>query len=395
MKPQIFIFLIGVLSACNRNQNALNLISQENGAESVYVTQDQKQNPVIVWTERSEDRLALIFAVSTNEGNSFPNKVSLPLTNDVATHAEGMPKVAFKDDGTIIAAYEKKAPTETNKYAGAIYYRSSADGGRTWTEETFLHSDTVAGRSRSYFDIERLSDGEIGAAWLDIKLDMETGGRTVRFAKTNGGTDFTNEVLVDSSACQCCRLEVYSDLTGQVSIAYRGLAKGKMGQPLRDMMLSTSLDAGKTFSPPMKISQDNWSIDGCPHTGPALCSSKSGLLSFWYTEGNGTGIFYSLKRNNESEFGQRQLVSNVGRHPQVSASDTRFVLVWEEISGSSEKKFTNIFYQTGNETAMKRECITPANTNAYSPVVTATGDGFLVAFLMESDAGTGIYFRKI
>lgn len=387
-----FIFLAIIFFGCS-NENTAKLFSSEGAsAESVYLTRDQNANPVAVWTERKENDLTLFLAISNDGGKSFPDKLSLLLTNDVATHSEGMPKVAFKKDGTIVVAYEKKTPTEANKYAGAIYYRVSSNSGKTWSPEKFLHSDTIAGRSRSYFDIERLPDGEIGASWLDIKLDKETGGRSVRFAKTEGSIEFGNEILVDSSACQCCRIDVYSDMTGNVNVAYRGLMKGKMGQPIRDMMMATSGDNGKTFTHPTRISPDNWVIDGCPHTGPSLCSSKGGLYSLWYTEGNGTGIYYSFKQNGENEFKERGLVSNFGRHPQLGANETRFIMVWEEIS---DEKFTNVFYQVSNDTEVIKDCLTPRTVNAFSPVVTPTSDGFLVAYLMETRDGVEMYITKI
>jgi hypothetical protein len=171
--------------------------------------------------------------------------------------------------------------------------------------------------------------------------------------------------------------------------------KGIMGKSIRDMMLSTSADNGKTFTRPSQISSDNWSIDGCPHTGPSLCSSKGGLYSLWYTEGNGTGIYFSFKQNGESDFQQRGLVSNAGRHPQLSANDERLIMVWEEISGNEAHKFTNIFYQVSNDIDVKRECLTPKTVNAFSPVVTTTKDGFLVAFLMETKNGVEMHIKKI
>src|SRR5690606_14147404 len=171
---------------------------------------------------------------------------------------------------SIIAAYEKKAPTTENKYASAIYYVASTDNGKSWTSESFLHSDTVAGKSRSYFDIERLPDGEIGASWLDVTYDSQLRGRSVLFARTSSSNRFGNEVLIDSSACQCCRIDVYTDDSENIFVAYRGLIKGKLGKQIRDMMIATSTDHGATFSRPLTISADNWNIDGCPHTGPSL-----------------------------------------------------------------------------------------------------------------------------
>jgi hypothetical protein len=67
-------------------------------------------------------------------------------------------------------------------------------------------------------------------------------------------------------------------------------------------------------------------------------------------------------------------------------------MVWEEIS---EEKFTNVFYQVSNETEVKKDCLTPRSANAFSPVVTPTNNGFLIAYLMETDNGIEMYIRRI
>jgi hypothetical protein len=168
MKYLLYISVtIFALTSCQKKEIHQKVSSDNSSAESVFLTHDHHDNPVVVWTEKAGEQLTLFYAISKDGGKSFSEKVSIPLTPDVATHSESMPKIAFKNDGTVIAAYEKKAPTRENKYAGSIYFISSSDKGKTWTKETFLHSDTISGRSRSYFDIERLPDGEIGASWLD------------------------------------------------------------------------------------------------------------------------------------------------------------------------------------------------------------------------------------
>jgi hypothetical protein len=385
------------LANCGKDDNAKMISSGGSIAESVFLTHDDKSNPVVAWTEKQNDNLSLIYAISDDDGKSFSNKVIIPLSNDVATHAESMPKVAFKNDGTVVAAYEKKAPTKENKFAGAIYYIVSSDRGKTWTKETFLHTDTVPGLSRSYFDIETLPDGEIGASWLDIKIDNETGGRTVKFAKTNASNGFTNEILVDSSACQCCRIDVYTDDSENVFVAYRGLKKGQMGKQVRDMMIATSTDRGATFSSPILISADNWNIDGCPHTGPSLCSNKAGLFSLWYTEGSGTGIYLTQKSKDENAFVPRQLVSNEGHHPQLCSNDNRIAMLWEENLDFNGKAKTIIKYRIVEDGVdIETKSLTKNADNSFLPVVTRFKDGFIIAYLKELDGGeVAVYLLRI
>jgi hypothetical protein len=394
------IFLIAAFAAialtgCKDNSDALKVSSGGMNAESVYLTHDNLDNPVVVWTERNDKTLNLSFAVSRDDGNTFSKKHTIALDEDVATHAEGMPKVAFKRDGTILVAYEKKAPTKENKYAGAIYYITSSDNGESWSRERYMHSDTVAGLSRSYFDIETLPDGQVAAAWLDIKLDNTTGGRSVRFARTDDTNAFTNEMLIDSSACQCCRVDMYSDVNSNVYVAYRGLRMANMGKQVRDMMVCTSGDQGKTFSSPLNISIDNWNIDGCPHTGPSLCSNKTGLFTLWYTQGTGDGIYFTHKPAVGDQFVPRELVSRGGRHPQVTANNDRIAMVWEENVGK-ERPLTNVHFRIIREGMdIQKDILTPENVNAFLPVVAPTKEGFLAAYLMEEGDNVAVFLRKL
>lgn len=396
MRYLLYFTIIAVgFGACDKKAPHHRISAHGATAESVFLTHDENDNTVIVWTEKADDTLTLFYAISIDGGKTFPEKVTIPIPQDAATHAESMPKVAFKNDGTVIAAYERKTPTKENKYAGSITFISSSDKGKSWSTERYLHNDTVAGRSRSYFDIERLPDGEIGASWLDIKLDNGTGGRSVRFAKTRGANEFSDEILIDSSACQCCRIDVHTDQSQNVFIAYRGLKKGKMGKQIRDMMIATSLDQGASFSSPVLISADNWNIEGCPHTGPSLCSNKAGLFSLWYTEGTGTGVFISQMGTTDNGFTPKQLVSAEGHHPQLCSNEDRIAMLWEENANVDGKSKTIVKYRIvrdGREA--ETGALTPIGVNAFLPVVTRCEDGFLAAYLAERDGKVGVYFRR-
>ncbi|HYI77741.1 MAG TPA: hypothetical protein VEW65_08995, partial [Chryseolinea sp.] len=169
-----------------------------------------------------------------------------------------------------------------------------------------------------------------------------------------------------------------------------------MGKSVRDMMVATSTDEGTTFTSPLTISADNWNIDGCPHTGPSLCSNKAGLVTLWYTEGNGNGIYYAHKSNSQEEFLPRQLVSTAGRHPQVSSNNHRIAMLWEENSDYNGKQITTVNYRVikdGND--VEKSTLTPKDANAFLPVVTQTKNGFLVAYLMMTGSKVGVYFTKL
>ncbi|RAW02549.1 sialidase family protein [Pseudochryseolinea flava] len=385
---------IAIFVRCDNTQREIQICSAN--AESVYLTHDNLDNPVVAWTEKNNGQLHFTFSISQDDGSSFVQKASILLGSSVATHAEGMPKVAFKRDGTILVAYEKKIPTATNKYAGSIHYRTSEDDGRTWSTEKTIHRDTTSGRSRSYFDIEVLPDGEIGAAWLDIKPRHGKGGRIVLFSKTDATNSFSNEILIDSSACQCCRIDVYTDENKKIYVAYRGLRSGKMDKQIRDMMVATSATDGTKFSQPINISADQWNIDGCPHTGPSLCSNKAGLFTMWYTEGNGSGLYYAHKASDEDNFFPRELVSRAGHHPQVSSNGDVIAMLWEENMTTDGSTATTIHCRLIKDGIdIEKRVLTPRSANSIAPVVTHTKDGFLVACLMENENGVAVYAMNL
>jgi hypothetical protein len=391
----LWFIIVAVVTACDQGNGPLPLSSASSEAESVYFTRNEDNQPVVAWTERTKDGLIFQYAVLSADGGDVGERIHVPIPPDAATHAEGMPKVAFKSDGTIIAGYETKSPTQENKYAGAVMYTTSSDGGNTWSRPMFVHSDTVAGRSRSFFDFEQLPDGEIGAAWLDIKINKEKKGRSVRFARTTKGSAFSNEILVDSTACECCRMDVNTDASKNVHIAYRGLKAGTMGKTIRDITLATSTDQGLTFSVPKRISADNWAIDGCPHTGPSLSSDAHNIHALWYTEGGSTGVFYANSPVTQSAFTSRESIAPLGKHPQMCSSDRGLLMVWEESEGIGNTMVSRIKYQLRDGVDVKAGFLTPAGQDAYYPVATGINDGFVVAYMARVDGTSRVCVTRV
>jgi hypothetical protein len=244
---QLFILLITVfilLPSCNYKSSQEKffdrvLISNpKHKASCVRFDSDEQHNPIISWCETDEAGRKFFYLSFFEEKNGrFGKPVSVPMEQNAAIHEEGMPKVAIKSDGTIIAVYETVSPTPENGWAGFIHYIQSFDKGKSWTKPLCVHADTSRGKSRSFADITRLSNGEIGASWLDVSLDNKKNGRTVKFAKTNGRNGFDNERLVDSFACECCRTAISSN-DGKISIVFRDI----ISDSVRD--ISVSVDSG-------------------------------------------------------------------------------------------------------------------------------------------------------
>ncbi len=313
------------------------LISEKSiTASGPFFTKDENENSVLVWTEKipEGDEMGHVIKYSTIDKNSNLIYEVLP-SRGCRAHDESMNKIAFKSDGTVVAVFSKRNPTKENRFAGALYYTQSFDKGKTWTAAQYLHvGDTTAGLSRSFFDIDRLPNGEIGAVWLDSRLTKKRGeGSSLFFSKTEGKSGFVKDNVIAQHTCECCRTDLMVSDKGELHVAFRDILQDS----IRDMAHLISTDNGLTFSAPKRISPDDWVINGCPHSGPSLSQKKDNLSCFWLSMGGGQGLYYTSSNDQGQSFAERKLITNRGRHPQLLAlQNDKVILAWEELDQKNQ-----------------------------------------------------------
>lgn len=347
MKKIAFIFfpvVLALLSSCVRKESKpLVQLLNSGGINSVgpYLTQDNRGNAVLCWTEQDgKDSLyRLKYAVYDEQLNSFGTAVTVPGSAGCGIAAESMGKVAFKADGTVMAVYAKRFLSEKNPYAGAIYYSFSADGGKSWSDQQFLHADTSHAYGRSFFDMAVLKDGELGAVWLDGRYGKTIKGSALYINRTAKGKGFGLDSCIDKGTCECCRTDLLCDEKGNLHLAYRSIQLPSVlsGKQVRDMVYKSSTDNGETFSESKPVSKDNWEIEGCPHSGPSLAvNGHGGANVIWFTAGGGTGLYYTAAPALGADFRSRTLITATGRHPQLlSLGEGKAAMVCEEMPETS------------------------------------------------------------
>jgi len=331
-------FFIILLASCGQNnEKSMDIKSIDNeSADAInpYLIKDQDGNIVMSWTSKdpADSMYRLKYAVYNESENSFGEIITVPTSAGLSTSPESMGKVAFKADGTVIAVFGKMIESTVNPFAGAVYYSVSTDQGKNWTAERIIHSDTSQNTSHSFFDITTLKDGEVAAVWLDGRYSTSEEGSALFFAKTQGDI-FEKDTLLDKNTCECCRTDILSDEIGNIHIAYRSIAfpSGMLGKQVRDMVYLSSSDGGKSFSAIKPISEDNWQVEGCPHTGPSLAVTDQQVNAVWFTAGGGAGLYYTSSPNLSESFRNRSLLSLTGRHPQMAAfAQNKLAIVYEE-----------------------------------------------------------------
>ncbi|GAB4011920.1 hypothetical protein GCM10028808_26740 [Spirosoma migulaei] len=355
------------------------------------LTTDASGNPLLSWAEKEGDKgSAFYFALSTDGGQTFGQKVRVKAPANLSTHAEGMPKIAAKEDGTLVAVFEVPNPTPASRFAGDLLYVMSSDKGQTWTEPKPVHQDVRPGTSHSFSDITRLPNGEIGVVFLDEKLAGQE-GRPVVFAQTTKGKGFGAAVLVDNNACQCCRTNVFVDAKKQIHLTYRDLLPTTKTSEIasRDMSTAVSTDGGKTFSKPQVVFADHWQVNACPHAGPVVAQVGNDILATWFS-GKEDAAGLRLAR-----FGSDKLVasvlSNRAKHPQVATVGGRLVWVWDEsISKDGSNEMGSFVQRIGMRTVAGGAVsptvyLTPESVDATYPAVLGTKNGTLVAYEQTKD----------
>lgn len=333
MKLLVTTLILLTIWSCHRSdvqpETAVVISHAGRDGSCPYVTRDTEGHPVISWVEKdsSADTGLIYYAVSNDNGHTFSAPVVIPTTTGVFPHDENLPKLLFKPGGNVIAMFGVEANDPRNKYAGKVMYTQSFDNGKTWQAALPLVTDT-AGYDQRYFDMALLPGGEAAAVWLDNRKQTSEEGSTLYFSVTSGQNGFQEAKPVATTICQCCRTRMYVADNGNIHLAYRDI----INDSIRDMVHQVSTDGGKSFSAPVRISADNWVVNGCPHTGPTLTANSTGLHFAWFTMGGGQGAFYCRSVDNGNTYTQKESLSKapMAKHPQMTTVNDQVMVVWDE-----------------------------------------------------------------
>ncbi|MFL5811763.1 MAG: sialidase family protein [Flavisolibacter sp.] len=390
---------IATLNSCKENKKETRILASkevqvdQQAGECPYLTKDSRGNTVLSWVRIINDSTtAFCYAVS-KDGKSFGSPVVIPNSNNIQPHGENLPKIIFKPSGEIIALWGAGNPNPRNKYSGLVFYVQSFDEGKTWNKPRPLITDTSSFDQR-YYDVALLPNGEAGILWLDNRKTNKKDGSGLYFATTKGRNGFQDDRMISQSCCQCCRTDLFIDSKGNIHALYRAI----LDNSIRDMVHIVSTDGGNSFSNPQRISNDNWMINGCPHTGPAMTENKDGIHFAWFTGGENGGCYYTKSTDNGKTFSDRDSVSSLGSHPQLApVSNGELIIVWDEAHVVDNKPFKKIGIQrrSADGKTKGKEYITADDSIASYPVVTALNEKSSVIAYTKTDGNKSYVAYKV
>jgi hypothetical protein len=397
MKYFIVMMFFIVISCDKKNDKTENnnLVKQlsikTENSEGVFLFATN-ENKIASWTSygKNKKETYLKFAVFNENTNTFNTTKTVSPTKGIQIHAESMAKVGITKKGVLYAIFRIKDKNSRSMYGGKVYYATSKDMGTTWSNKKNLVDDT-ASTSQSFFDIIQLPDGEIGISWLDKRLiHKKNTGQTLFFAKTNSeNKNIINEIPLVGSVCQCCRTDIEIDNQNNITIAFRNLIEPNENSfptslkdtitEVRDMYTVVSKDNGTTFTTPKNIHIDNWQINGCPHTGPSISSTKNNSAVTWFSgKGENEGIFFKILNQKE-----KNLVSKTGAHPQMVAANEKYYIVLEEYYEKRNKGYTKIVMQTWSENKLleTKEISNPETINDHAVIIEINNKELLISWI--------------
>lgn len=351
-------------------------------------------SPIVYWIEKESktNKNIVAFTFLDKSTNSFGKRMYIPATSGCNDgHGQGMPKISFKKDGTMIVVYHVRIPTEASPFAGKIYYSMSSDKGNTWTTPAIIHNDTLANNSHGFPALASLPDGEVAAVWLDGRNKLPHS--ELYMAQTTKGKGFQESGKIGGPACQCCKLDMYLDQQNLIHVLYRGIGDSS----IRDIMHIYSNNNG-IFSSPEKISNDGWKIKGCPHAGPGMIQYNDTLHYAWFTMGNGKGIYHVTSDLKGQIYSNRRSIAGneFAKYPQLTKlHNGDLAIVWQEYIKRDSTGYNRIKMEVHNKNSITSSVLTKDMEDASHPIITSIGNKDILVFEKDESGKTVVGYKVI
>ena len=274
----ILLFSVPLTTGCTRRQQ-VTVTPLSNPVPAGSICPNQTATPdgriLLSWLEPTGDQLALRFAIRQEQGWSQPQTVVVRKNLD--RYVEAPPWVLILPDRKLVAVWAEELPLMKGKRWAGNYLLTamSSDGGKTWSQPTFVHSDRTDGE-HSFASLAMRDDDHATIVWLDAR-DYETKHtyRLMSAVIASSGT-VSDEQTVDNDVCTCCPTSLVKTSTGFVA-AYRN----HTSEEIRDIY-TVREEAGK-WQTGTSLHNDGWHINGCPVNGAALAQRQDEIAIAWYT----------------------------------------------------------------------------------------------------------------
>jgi hypothetical protein len=380
---QKLLLVVLLTGACARAGVDRSVTLEAPGRSSAYVSLAADGDRVAAaWAASGENGTDVFFAVSANGGRTFssPSRVN-DVNGDASANGEQPPRVVMHGSQVDVLWVSKTGGV------AAIRAAASVDGGATFGPARTITPSGVGG-ARGWESAALSDDGTVHAVWLDGRnapphahvVSTSAPGAPMRqdiYHAVWRANEPPMETAVATDVCFCCKTAI-ATRGADVYVAWRHLFPGGV----RDIAVARSIDGGRTFSSPVRVSADNWKLDACPDDGPAMALDPDGTLHVvWPTLVGGgrdahIAIFAADSRDGGATFTPRVRISDpdaAASHPRIASSVSGTgAIVWDEVvNGARRVRLRALGAQTA---------FTFGSGAAGYPAVAASPGGFVVAW---------------
>ena len=340
----------------------------------------------VSWMEEDKEANYLYFSSSSDKGKTFTKKVKINSSSDEPSGIQDGPAMTLGKGGEIYVAW-------TAAKAGNfedIRFSRSFDKGKTFSRSIKINDNRRPAQA-GFESISVSPDERILASWIDSRDGKASLYTAISEDK---GASFKENVRIDKDVCPCCRtssafssvlpLQEASRGGSAVFVSWRKVFEGN----IREMVMSSSKDNGKTFSPPRVIGNDRWRFEGCPHRGGSVAIGASGrIYAAWYAEGDGAPMVYIGISDDKGEtFTKTPVPVESGffpDHPSLAISGDKVILVWEEATPVTNKIMMARF-DDGARMFVEKTQVNESIRKARYPLVKFNSKGdVLISWLKE------------
>lgn len=325
---------------------------------------------------------------SSDEGKTYstPSVVNRA-PEKIAARAENRAKIQLDSAGNIYISWTQSL---NKMYTGNIRFSRSVDGGQSFSQPITVNDDLQEISHR--FDSMVVSDdGKVFISWLD-KRDQQAakdkqqeyiGGALYYSYSADQGKAFSKNMKLSDNSCVCCRIAMALDNNNLPVIAWRDIY-GDAKNQIRDHSLFTFSSALKPDKK-IRLSNEQWRINGCPHHGPALDVDGNNVVhSTWFSDTDSDYVLFYGNSTNDYKamaFGQADKQS---AHPYVLTLNQTVFLVWKEFDG----KKTDILMKVSKDAGIswnKEEVISTTRGSSDHPLLVKNSKAVYLSWFSENE----------
>lgn len=265
---------------------------------------------------------------SLDGADSFEEPVRVnDLDGEVSSHPEASPQLQVKSRSEFYTLWQTRKGTGDGS---RLRFARSMNWGESFHKAIDVDTSADAA-SQSFFTMNVSKKGVIYAAWLDgrDRGKGRPGSSAVYLARsTDKGASFEKPVRVSLDVCPCCRPSI-AFAADRMYLTWRSVGDNNV----RDIYVASSTDEGKTWGAGKRVAEDNWVLNGCPHSGAALATMGKRLFLTWHTvRDNRNKLYLSYSDDGGETFTHRADVSEHildPNHPSLADMGDRVGLVFQ------------------------------------------------------------------